>query len=747
MKISYLNIGIIVICLLLPGSYFAIEKADSLSVSSTENLIKLPKIEQIIKGNASLNEGLNDVIAFADSLLFAKHAQESLVILNKALENPFFKDYSVRRELMFKIYDVYSYQWDFSKSIPAVIDIFKADSLRKDIGLMANSSLWVATTYTDYYDTEKSLEWIKKSRNYASQVDSTRILSYLYMLEGDVALAEENNVLAFENYKKAESYLTSLPISNTSALIYLSLAGIYSTLEQQDIAVEYYLKTADVYDKLEDYSGVSLALYNLAVAYGNSGDYEKALKYSLQSIDICQKEENKFAISDMLVSSYALTSQIYEILEDWENSLKYLQLSDQVTQANTSLGTTMEMMNQYIRFYTKLDNYEKALYYINLSDSLITEQKTPPTDISFMAARLDFYEHFGFYEKATQISREIISSIRKETSEEVANLVADYEAQKNLDEVTQEKQKLSLENTEKNLTIANQYKTIYLILSLILFISIITIFLFHRYRTKKKLAKLLNIKVEERTRELKEANEKLLAEIEDHKATTNQLLFAQRLTGVGEIASGLAHEIRNPLTNILASMQILKSKYDIENDQFTGIIIRNAQNANTRVNELLNYSQPIAFKKETISLHRIITEVINLAKGKLNKEHISIKYKSENIQDLVSVDKKQITTVFLNFILNSIDAIKTTDKEGLIEITTRDEFNFIVIDFTDNGCGIKENVIPKIFQPFFTNKEGGTGLGLNLAHKIVHQHGGLITAKSQLGVFTTISVKLLNMKS
>ena len=194
-------------------------------------------------------------------------------------------------------------------------------------------------------------------------------------------------------------------------------------------------------------------------------------------------------------------------------------------------------------------------------------------------------------------------------------------------------------------------------------------------------------------------------------------------------------------------MQILKSKHDLDNDEFADIIIRNAQNANVRIKELLNYSQPIDFKLETISLHRVISEVINLAKGNLNKENIKLEYSPSSKQDLVAIDKKQISTVFLNFILNSVDAIKQTDKEGLVKISTYDEFNFVVIEFRDNGCGIEANILPKIFQPFFTNKENGTGLGLNLAHKIIHQHGGIISAESKVGEYTAIVVKLLNTKS
>ena len=732
MKTSYTGIVLITLSFLFLANFLTAENFSNQELETNSSIEK---------------KELNNLIAVADSLLFSNKPEESLQILTKALEDSLFTDYLFQREVMFKIYDVYSYQWDFSKSIPAVKNIFVADSLRNNKGLMANSSLWVASTYTDYNDFDGALNWITKSKIIATEVDSTRIIAYLYMLEGDIESVNQDLYAAFEKYKKAEEYIAFFPISNTSALIYLSLAAVYSSLEQQDVAITYYEKTIDVYNAIEDYSGVALAMYNLAIAYGNSGDNKTALRYSLESIEVCQKEMNKYAISDMLASCYSLTSQLYERIEDWDNSLKYLKLSDKLVQSNTAIGTTLGNMNQYIRFYTKLNNYEKAWHYVQLGDSLKTTSHTPSLEGDFLNARLEFYDHFGFHEKATKIARQMISNIRKETSEEVANLIAEFEAQKNLDQITQEKQKLALENTKNNLTIANQYKTIYFIISLILFISFITIFIYHKYKSKTKLAKLLNVKVEERTKELKQTNKKLLAEIEDHLATTNLLLFAQRLTGVGEIASGLAHEIRNPLTNILAAMQILKSRYDIGDDEFTGIIIRNAQNANIRVNELLNYSQPIDFKKETISLHRVIKEVINLVRGKLNKDNITLQYTPSSKQDLVSIDKKQINTVFLNFILNSIDAINSKNTDGLIEISTYDEFNFIVIEFHDNGCGIEAHVLPKIFQPFFTNKEGGTGLGLNLAHKIIHQHGGIISAESKVGESTTITVKLLNIKS
>ncbi len=745
-KINWNNL--VLVLLFLINTLYLIAKdyeSQESMISIIDTSVVWGEYQEILVSNSG--QKLEEAFQLADSLLFAHNPDQSLYILDKIKSDSLYKNYTEKREIDFKIYDIYAYQWNFSKSIPKIKEIFQADSLRSDVGLMANSSLWVASTFTDNNDFDNALSWVKKSREYATKADSTRILAYLYMLEGDINLIQEDLYSAFELYKEAEKYTEQFPISNTTALIYLSLATCYSALEQYDGQISYNEKVIDIYNTLEDYSGVALALYNISTAYGNSGDYDKALQYALEGIEICNKEENNFAVSDMLSSLYSLVSQLYERKEEWDLSLKYLKLSDELVESNTSIETSIENTNQYIRYYTKLNDYDNALKFVLIGDSLKTTSLGSASEGDFLNARLEFYETFGFYDKALAYSRELISKIRKETSDEVADLVAEFEAQKNIDKINQEKQRLDLLNTQQNLTIANQKNTILFNISLLLLISGITVLTFQRYKSKDKLSKLLNIKVEERTKELKLSNENLLAEIEDHKSTTNQLLFAHRLTGVGEIASGLAHEIRNPLTNIIASMQILKSKHSLDNDEFADIIIRNAQNANVRIKELLNYSQPIDFKLEVISMHRVISEVINLVRGKLNKENIELKYSPASKLDLVSIDKKQINTVFLNFILNSIDAIKSTEKEGLIEISTYDEFNFVVIEFKDNGCGIEANIIPKIFQPFFTNKENGTGLGLNLAHKIIHQHGGIISAESKVGIYTTIKVKLLNIKS
>ena len=248
---------------------------------------------KIIGGNST--QKLSNIFEVADSLLFNDNPDSSLDILQKAYQDTLFSNYSQKREILFKMYDVYSYQWDFSKSIPLLKKIFVADSLLTDSGLMAHSSLWLASTYLDNNDYDNASAWIKKSRLYSTEVDSTRIIAYLYMLEGDIYASKQDFLSAFQKYSEADKYTNKFPISNTTALIKLSLATIYSSLDQNDVALKYFLKTVEIYNQLQDYSGSALAIYNIAISYGNYGDYDKALQYALESIEVCQKEENKHA--------------------------------------------------------------------------------------------------------------------------------------------------------------------------------------------------------------------------------------------------------------------------------------------------------------------------------------------------------------------------------------------------------------------------------------------------------------------
>ena len=237
-------------------------------------------------------------------------------------------------------------------------------------------------------------------------------------------------------------------------------------------------------------------------------------------------------------------------------------------------------------------------------------------------------------------------------------------------------------------------------------------------------------------------------DISERKEMEKQLLRSERLAGIGELAAGIAHEIRNPLGNISSSAQFCLSKYDLQKEvkQYLEIILRNSQNANKIIKELLSFANPRDISLAPVQVNDIIENVIRLVRGRINEKQINIEKKLSPNLPWIPLDEKLIEQAFLNFILNAIDAL---DNAGNISITTKkNNKNEIEIIFIDDGEGIPEENLKKIFDPFFTTKHNGVGLGLSLVHQIILAHKGkiFIDSKVNKGTKITINLPILNEK-
>jgi len=235
-------------------------------------------------------------------------------------------------------------------------------------------------------------------------------------------------------------------------------------------------------------------------------------------------------------------------------------------------------------------------------------------------------------------------------------------------------------------------------------------------------------------------------DISERKEMEKQLLRTERLAGIGELAAGIAHEIRNPLGNISSSAQFCLSKYDVQKDvkQYLEIILRNSQNANKIIKELLNFANPREISLIRVSVNEIIENALHLAKGRINEKQIRINKNLASDSPMIPLDEKMIEQAFLNFILNAVEALP---NKGEIEIITRKKRdNEIEISFTDNGEGIPKENLKKIFDPFFTTKSNGVGLGLSLVHQIILAHKGkiFIDSEPEKGTNITVTLPIIN---
>ncbi|MCK4339137.1 MAG: tetratricopeptide repeat protein [Candidatus Cloacimonetes bacterium] len=232
-------------------------------------------------------------------------------------------------------------------------------------------------------------------------------------------------------------------------------------------------------------------------------------------------------------------------------------------------------------------------------------------------------------------------------------------------------------------------------------------------------------------------------DITRRKEMESHLLRSERLAGVGELAAGIAHEIRNPLGNISAAAQFCLSKYkaDKQLKQYLEIILRNSEDADKVIKELIDFANPreISIKLEDIG--KVIDSVIKHLHAVSIAHKVQIIKKFSKKLKRILLDEKWLEMVFSNFIINALEAMP---DGGNLTITAQSEpkDNEIVVTFSDTGIGITKENLVKIFDPFFTTKKDGIGLGLCLAHQIIEAHNGKIHIESEIGKGTKVVVRL-----
>jgi len=233
---------------------------------------------------------------------------------------------------------------------------------------------------------------------------------------------------------------------------------------------------------------------------------------------------------------------------------------------------------------------------------------------------------------------------------------------------------------------------------------------------------------------------------EDLKRSKSYIRRADRLASLGTLTAGLAHEIRNPLVAIKTLTQLLPDRLDDEEfrDQFLKIASGEVDRISSLVNELLDFARPSDPKLEFEDINTILDGMILLVSTETKKRLINILKNYASDLPLVQIDREQIKQVFLNVLLNAIQA---TPENGRIMVKTRAFIkpggeSYVQIEFADTGCGIPGEHLEEIFNPFFTTKSTGSGLGLSISHQIVQDHRGYIDVESQLEKGSSLFINL-----
>jgi PAS domain S-box-containing protein len=261
--------------------------------------------------------------------------------------------------------------------------------------------------------------------------------------------------------------------------------------------------------------------------------------------------------------------------------------------------------------------------------------------------------------------------------------------------------------------------------------------------SQKKRLEQQGSSVEKLVDRLSHSREELATSFDALKANKDDLVRSEKLAFTGRMAAGIAHEIRNPLTNIILSLRQLEKgdKIKPEGFPYAEIIKRNSNRIEYLVAELLNCARPIKLSLQPWDVHLIIRDALNVHKVRLKTQKIKIIMNLTRQATILLADKEYLGRVFLNILGNSIDAMP---HGGALSIETKIEKDQILIKIQDNGMGIPEKNLIEIFDPFFSTKKDGVGLGLSTCQNIVTSHGGLIEVESawRKGTVFTVSLPL-----
>jgi two-component system NtrC family sensor kinase len=244
--------------------------------------------------------------------------------------------------------------------------------------------------------------------------------------------------------------------------------------------------------------------------------------------------------------------------------------------------------------------------------------------------------------------------------------------------------------------------------------------------------------------ELEQSNQEL-------KKNQELLVASEKLSALGKIAAGIAHEIFNPLTSILGIVTLMNRQLDHEGllKESGGEFTRHLKFLEAEANRIIRIVQSLTQfyrrkepKMVLVDVNRELEAALEIASFQIEKEPVRMTKNLGRGLPLVVGDSDQLQIVFLNMLMNARDAL---ESDGCLSITTADDCSGrVLIEFNDTGCGIPEDLRDRIFEPLFTTKgEGkGTGLGLSISRDIVESHGGTIELESIPGRGTTFTIRL-----
>ncbi len=586
---------------------------------------------------------------------------------------------------------------------------------------IANILSNLGAVYSNEGDDAKALDYYLKALNYAEETNDTlRLVTVLNNIGSVYFNNTSTRDTALHYYLKALPLCEILGDDDAIGTITVNIGEIYLDKNKDSLALHYFERSVKAY---ADSKNLPYSLNDIAKVYEKRKDYATAIKYHQQALDISKKLSARLEVSQ----SYQGLANVYTQLRDTPQALEAYKNAELIAREIAA-------------------SYELEKIYKGLSDTY--------------ASMNDFPDAYKYQLLLTKVKDTLYND---EKDKKLAFLQFNFEIQKKQTEIDL----LTKDKTLKDLDLKTQTTVKNSLIAVLSLVILLVFILFRNYRIKDKTNALLDSQ--------KKELEKTLAEL---KTMQTQLVQSEKMASLGELTAGIAHEIQNPLNFVNNFSEVSSEMLDeMKEEMATGNaqqataiadevqrnlekILYHGRRADAIVKGMLQHSRTSIGKKEPTDINGLADEYLRLAfhglRAKDKSFNTEIKTNFDKNIDNANIVPQDVGRVLLNLFNNAFYAVtEKRKKEGenfkpKISVQTRKANGLsgnesIEIKVEDNGNGIPQNIIDKIFQPFFTTKPTGqgTGLGLSLAYDIItKEHNGTIKVESKEGEGTAFIIQL-----
>jgi two-component system NtrC family sensor kinase len=593
----------------------------------------------------------------------------------------------------------------------------------------------LTTSYIDN-DLDSSLKYIRKFNDVPSK--SKQLQANGEIITGDIFLRFGNVSMALEMLFKALNLEADLNDSAGTGMLYWNIGKVYQSLEEYPKAIEYYSKSINI--ATSEPVPQSFSMGFLGNLYMNLNRLDSALYYTQSAYEIRRRKRKQNYSSELL----AQLGDIYQKSGETDLALKYYRTALEEGLSTYNLNAASQACLGIATLFKKDNTTDSCYYYARIGLDLAQKIKGAALILNASDFLRNLFKDQNRLDSAYRYQQIMISArdtlLRIEKIRKVQDI--SFAEEQRIREIEDQKRDFQ-----------NKIELYVLIISLTVFL-LIAVILYRNNLQKQK------------------ANKVLQATLANLKSTQTQLIQSEKMASLGELTAGIAHEIQNPLnfvnnfsdvnTELLAELneEMDKGNYDdakaiakdvIENEQK---INHHGKRADAIVKGMLQHSMSSTGVKEPTDINKLAEEYLRLAyhglRAKDKSFNATLKTDFDENIGKINIIPQDIGRVLLNLYNNACYAVdekkKTADKnyDPAVSVSTKKINDKVEIKVADNGNGIPQKIIDKIFQPFFTTKPTGqgTGLGLSLSYDIIKAHGGEIKLETKEGVGTEFIIWL-----